>query len=103
MLSGFGAVVSHSPMCSPEALNPLIMLATVGGRVAADSRIMHAEGEMITERSHSYVPRLRRRSDAASKWQSMASALVVQMARADRLGETTATTACQVGDFVGHG
>src|SRR3954447_2226175 len=101
MLSGFGAVVSHSPMCSPEALNPLIMLATVGGRVAADSRIMHAEGKMITERSHSYVPRLRRRS-LASGWQSMASALVVQMAQADQLGETTATTACEVGDFVGH-
>ena len=77
-------------MCSPEALNPLIMLATVGGRVAADSRIMHAEGEMITERSHSYVPRLRRRSLAASGWESMAAALTL-MDRAHRLGGTTAT------------
>jgi hypothetical protein len=34
---------------------------------------MHAEGEMITERSHSYVPRLRRRSLLHRGWHSMAS------------------------------
>jgi hypothetical protein len=51
--------------------------------------MMHAEGEMVTERTHSYLPRLRRRSLAASGWQSIASALVVQMARAHRHGGTT--------------
>ena len=45
---------------------------------------------MITERSHSYLPRLRRRSLAASGWESMAVALTL-MDRAHRLGGTAAT------------
>ncbi len=64
--------------------------------------MMHAEGEMITEWPHSYLPRLRQRSLAASGWESMVGALTL-MERAHRLGGTTAAAACQVGDFVGHG
>ena len=45
---------------------------------------------MIIERSHSYLPRLRRRSLAASGWESMAVALTL-MDRAHQLGGTAAT------------